>query len=182
MVPVARISRSLLYTAFLKRYLLVCNLMTVGRWGARAASSTPSTRPTLKQPHTPPAALCGYYSSAPAHTACQSTGLEDYHWYSMVSPAYPSWLVSHLPGWNLTPARGLCTSAGGDGFETEEIKDLHWSEIETPEFVQLVEGGKMQLFDVREPEELVETGKIPGSVNIPRKDQFTLRWLSQQFR
>ncbi len=169
MVPIRRFSRSLFSTALLQRYVLLCDLMAVGRWGARAAVSR-STRASPKQPHTPPAALCGYYGSLSAHAACQKTGVESYNWYAVVSPAYPSWLVAHLPGWNLTPARGLCTSSAGsgDGYETEEIKDLHWSEIDTPEFVQLVDSGQIQLFDVREPAELEETGRIPGAVNVPR--------------
>lgn len=179
MVPVRTFApRSL--SALLQRCVLLYDLMAVGRWGARAAASATASGTSPKQPHTAPAALCGYYGSVSAHAACRRTGVEDYNWYALVSPAYPSWLVAHLPGWNLTPARGLCSTASGNGrgsgrgYETEEIKDLHWSEIDTPEFVQLVEEGQIQLFDVREPAELEETGRIPGSVNIPCENQSVL--------
>lgn len=35
----------------------------------------------------------------------------------------------------------------------------------------MLEEGDIQLFDVREPEELQEDGKIPGSVNLPGKER-----------
>lgn len=34
------------------------------------------------------------------------------------------------------------------------------------------------LIDVREPDELAETGRIPTSINIPRKIEFPLRLAS----
>ena len=40
--------------------------------------------------------------------------------------------------------------------------------MDTPELLQLLASGDIQLFDVREPEELEETGIIPGAVNLPR--------------
>lgn len=65
----------------------------------------------------------------------------------------------------------LSTSVGQDG---EEGKEHKWYDIDTPEFVQIVrehKGGEERLIiDVREPEELTESGQIPGTVNIPRKD------------
>lgn len=47
--------------------------------------------------------------------------------------------------------------------------------IDTPEFVKLVADHQkrldmnLRLIDVREPEELVESGEIPGTINIPRE-------------
>ena len=35
------------------------------------------------------------------------------------------------------------------------------------ELVDMIETGDLQLFDVREPQELEESGRIPGAVNIP---------------
>jgi rhodanese-related sulfurtransferase len=61
------------------------------------------------------------------------------------------------------------TSGYSSGSDEEEEACLQWYDIDTQEFVQLVEGEKLQLFDVREPEELEETGIIPGAVNLPRK-------------
>lgn len=46
-------------------------------------------------------------------------------------------------------------------------------DVDTSEYVQIVsnhkEAANLKLIDVREPEELVESGKIPGAINIPRK-------------
>lgn len=63
------------------------------------------------------------------------------------------------------PSRPLSSGYSSDE-EGEEC--VHWYDIDTHEFVQLVDGKEMQLFDVREPEELEETGIIPGAVNLPR--------------
>ena len=41
--------------------------------------------------------------------------------------------------------------------------------MDTPELLRLLESGDIQLFDVREPEELEETGRIPRAVNLPRE-------------
>lgn len=54
---------------------------------------------------------------------------------------------------------------------------LKWYDVDTPEFSKIVtsyqEGkataAEVTLIDVRQPEELVESGKIPGTINIPRK-------------
>ena len=43
------------------------------------------------------------------------------------------------------------------------------TEVGTSELEFLLDTGTVQLIDVREPEELMETGKIPSSVNIPCK-------------
>jgi len=45
----------------------------------------------------------------------------------------------------------------------------HWTDVDTPELLWLLESGDIQLFDVREPEELEETGRIPRAVNLPRE-------------
>lgn len=46
-------------------------------------------------------------------------------------------------------------------------------DIDTADFAKLVadisKGGNYAIIDIREPEELVESGQIPGVVNIPRK-------------
>ena len=59
----------------------------------------------------------------------------------------------------LQQSRSLCS---------EEIKDLQWTDVDTPELLQLLASEDIQLFDVREPEELEETGTIPRAVNLPR--------------
>lgn len=52
-----------------------------------------------------------------------------------------------------------------------------WRDIDTAEFVQIVQDSSQKeanrlIVDVREPEELVESGLIPGSINIPRTFYF----------
>lgn len=44
-----------------------------------------------------------------------------------------------------------------------------YAEVGTPELEKLLDTGNIQLIDVREPEELIATGQIPSSVNIPCK-------------
>lgn len=69
---------------------------------------------------------------------------------------------------------GLSTSSDG-GSKEESLK---WYDIDTPEFAKIVAGyqeGKttaanLSLIDVREPEELTESGRVPGTINIPRKN------------
>lgn len=53
----------------------------------------------------------------------------------------------------------------GDVQEIE--REIQWFDVDTDELVELLADGDIQLFDVREPEELVETGHIPGAVNLP---------------
>ena len=67
------------------------------------------------------------------------------------------------------PSRPLSSGHSSDSDEEGERSCLQWYDIDTEEFVQLVDKASMQLFDVREPEELEETGIIPGAVNLPRK-------------
>lgn len=58
---------------------------------------------------------------------------------------------------------------------SEEV--LQWYDIDTLEFSRIVasyQEGKttaatLSLIDVREPEELAESGQVPGTINIPRK-------------
>ena len=50
---------------------------------------------------------------------------------------------------------------------TEALEELHWSEMDTAEFVEVLKKGTLRLFDIREPAELEESGSIPGSVNLP---------------
>ncbi len=62
----------------------------------------------------------------------------------------------------------------------EPSESLNEYDIDTTEYVELVatylEGGltSAMLIDVREPEELVESGQIPGTINIPRMYVCTL--------
>ena len=68
--------------------------------------------------------------------------------------------------------RHLSTGVNQEGGESN---DPRWYDVDTPEFVQIVKhhkksDGKRLIIDVREPEELTESGSIPGTVNIPRKD------------
>ncbi len=52
--------------------------------------------------------------------------------------------------------------------------ELNWFDVDTAEYVGLVadfmEGKRPDviLIDVREPEELAESGQVPGAINIPR--------------
>ena len=133
-------------------YGTVCSV----RAGARVAEACPGAQKYDN--------LCSFYSTHVASAACKSTGVHDYSWYSLISSASPAWLSPSGPysyGWSM---RALSSSSTR---ETEGAKELNWTEIDTPEFVKLVEGGMIQLFDVREPEELEETGRIPGAVNLP---------------
>jgi rhodanese-related sulfurtransferase len=43
-------------------------------------------------------------------------------------------------------------------------KDLSYEDV-----IELKQKNEIILIDVREPSEIEETGKLPGSVNIPRK-------------
>lgn len=43
------------------------------------------------------------------------------------------------------------------------LKDLSYEDL-----IALLRGGDPHLIDVREPNEIRETGKIPGAINIPR--------------
>lgn len=84
--------------------------------------------------------------------------------------------IRHLIGRpNLNPpsARSFSTHNG-------EEKGHQLYDINTEDFVKLVKQNQeglegLQLIDVREPEELEETGKIPGSINIPCRSVFLQR-------
>ena len=45
-----------------------------------------------------------------------------------------------------------------------------YTEVGTHELKKLLKSGNLQLIDIREPEELLETGQIPSSTNIPCKN------------
>lgn len=45
----------------------------------------------------------------------------------------------------------------------------HWTDINLTELKAMLTAGNIQLFDVREPHELVQTGKIACATNIPCK-------------
>ncbi len=52
---------------------------------------------------------------------------------------------------------------------TSSHEDQPWYDVDTDELVAMIQQNKedMLLVDVREPEELQQTGVIPGSINIP---------------
>ena len=56
---------------------------------------------------------------------------------------------------------GLCHS-------TTRLYSNSMTDVGVEELDCLLQEGRVQLFDVREPNELLDTGKIPRSVNIPR--------------
>ena len=123
-----------------------------------AAKSVPENY-RVRQPS--PTAGCCYpatYSSLASHWTRQSCLASDllelHHTAKYTGRPAPA------------PSRPL-TSGYSSSDEEEEC--LQWYDIDTPEFVQLVDGEQLQLFDVREPEELEETGIIPGAINLPRK-------------
>lgn len=55
-----------------------------------------------------------------------------------------------------------CFSSG-----SEEEKERAWSDIGTEELKEMLGNKDIQLIDVREPEELLDLGRIPSSINIP---------------
>ena len=78
-----------------------------------------------------------------------------------------------LPFWSSEWSRRCFSS---EGTEEEQGKPAQCDTIDTPDFVKLVtnlQKGRCRidtrLIDVREPEELIESGRIPGAINIPRK-------------
>ena len=66
------------------------------------------------------------------------------------------------------PDDGVVSTYGLYGDVQEINRRIQWFDVDTDELVELIADGDIQLFDVREPEELVETGHIPGAVNLPR--------------
>ena len=147
-----RIPRHLLSATLLRRYVLILgsyNFAALGtaRLGPRiVAAATPSLK-------TGP-------SSYPVRD--YSSNIRFYNLPTPCSIRYP-WLKML---W--TPKNASCPATPFRTHCTKEIEELHWTEIDTEKFVSLIKGGGLQLFDVREPEELEETGRIPGAVNLPR--------------
>ena len=66
------------------------------------------------------------------------------------------------------PDDGVANTYGLYGSVQEIEREIQWFDVDTDELVELLASGDIQLFDVREPEELVETGQIPGAINLPR--------------
>ena len=124
-------------------------------WAAKASSSSLVKRPS-------PSAECCYpatYSSLASHwtrQSCLASDLLELHH------------TAKYTGRRVPPAPIRPLTSGSSSDEEEEAC-LQWYDIDTHEFVELVEGEKLQLFDVREPEELEESGIIPGAINLPRK-------------
>ena len=110
----------------------------------------------------PPGATCCYpatYSSMASHwtrQSCLASDLLELH-HTAKYTGRP------------VPSRPLSSGYSSDSSDDEEPNCLQWYDIDTEEFVDLVDKANMQLFDVREPEELEETGIIPGAVNLPRE-------------
>ena len=67
------------------------------------------------------------------------------------------WLSQHWLKYQATPVRRYSSQTPEQDDQTVNFETL----------VSLIESGRIQLFDVREPKELESTGKIPGSVNLP---------------
>ena len=65
---------------------------------------------------------------------------------------------------------GRCYSSqsGDDG--------LPWTDLDYDQVMSYVKSGDIQLFDVREPGEVQETGMMPKATNLPRE-----LWLSHGF-
>lgn len=139
----------------------VASAQTSGWAGTKTSTLTVQNYP-VKRPS--PSAACCYpatYSNLATHwtrQSCLASDLLELHHTAKYTgrPARPP----------PPPTRPL-TSGYSSSDEEEEC--LQWYDIDTREFVELVEGEKLQLFDVREPEELEETGIIPGAINLPRK-------------
>ena len=58
---------------------------------------------------------------------------------------------------------GRCYSnqSGDDG--------LPWTDLDYDQVMSYVKSGDIQLFDVREPGEVQETGMMPRATNVPRE-------------
>lgn len=60
-------------------------------------------------------------------------------------------------------------------FSTDAEEEARpWTDIGTQELLDMLDDDDIQLIDVREPEELVESGCIPTSINVPREEITTL--------
>ena len=66
------------------------------------------------------------------------------------------------------PDNSVVNTYGLYGSVQELQREMQWFNVNTDKLVELLASGDIQLFDVREPEELVQTGQIPGAVNLPR--------------
>ncbi|CAM1330913.1 Hsp67Bb (predicted) [Pycnogonum litorale] len=57
-----------------------------------------------------------------------------------------------------------------------------WTEVSFEELQDLIQAGDIQLFDVREPKELIDYGQMPNAVNIPLGQLYdALRMSSEKF-
>ena len=113
----------------------------------------------------------GTRQPSPTSTCCYATTYSSLtsHWTRQSCLASDLIERQHTAKFTGRPALSRLLSSGYSSDEEEEERCLQWYDIDTLEFVQLVDKKEMQLFDVREPEELEETGIIPGAVNLPRK-------------
>ena len=158
-------ARALITTLLSTTAVAAAHSSSSAGWAAKASSPGLSVKNhPVKRPS--PSAACCYpatYSSVASHWTRQSCLASDllelHHTARYTGRPAPA------------PSRPL-TSGYSSSDEEEEC--LQWYDIDTPEFVQLVDGEKLQLFDVREPEELEETGIIPGAINLPRKQLFNI--------
>ena len=69
---------------------------------------------------------------------------------------------------NYNAAKFQCPSVGY--YRDYCSSTTSYTEVGTQELKKLLKCGSLQLIDIREPEELLETGQIPSSTNIPCKN------------
>ena len=146
-------ARALITTLLSTTAVAAAHTSSTAGWAAIKAN--PDVQNYVKQPS--PTAACCYpttYSSLAGHWTRQSC---------LASDLLELQHTAKYTGVRPAPSRPLTSD-----YSSDEEECLQWYDIDTDEFVQLVDGEKLQLFDVREPEELEETGIIPGAVNLPR--------------
>lgn len=83
-------------------------------------------------------------------------------WYQL----FISRLVKRALGLTLI---NLIVESGGCYSTFSGDNGLPWTDIDYNQLTSMIKSGNIQLFDVREPEEVEETGMMPSAVNVPCK-------------